>query len=247
MRRAVSVPFALLLFFPVVFMGMGFAEQPLYDFGTMQQGSSTQAEPGGNATFSLFFFVDSEYGNRITHVSISADEVPEGWIVEFDPPLHTEYLNVSGIITASQENLYIEPRQVLSSIPENPEEGIYYLASPSGLGYLQAKRVEVKIKIPESAQLGQTYEIKVTAHAFWFGQSGNVALEQSRPFRYTVQLARVEYSEQLLGNTSLPQANETGQAGEAAPMDTNTYLLAALAIVIIALVGYILFSRRKNG
>jgi hypothetical protein len=241
-------PFILLTLTIIFSMGAGFAEQsqPLYDFGTMQQGSSTQAEPGGNATFSLFFFVDSEYGNRITHISVSAEEVPEGWTVELDPPLHTEYLNVSGIVTASSENIYVEPRPVLSSIPENPEDGIYYLASPSGLGYLQAKRVEVRIGIPESAQLGQTYTIKVTAHAAWFGQSGNIALEQSRPFRYTVQLARQEYSEQLLGNTTAAQAEET-QAVEAAPIDTNTYLLAALAIVIIALVGYILFSKRKTG
>ncbi len=226
------------------------AETPKYDFGTMQQGGTFTAEPGETVTATLYFFQDEEYGNRITHVKVSATEVPPGWEVELNPPVHDEYVNVSGVITKSNENLYVEPKPVLPAIPADKAEGVSYLASPSGKGYLQAKKLEAKIKIPKDAELGKKYAIALVGEGFWFGGTGNVALKQSRSFRYTVTLEKKEFTEQVISKEAAQKAGqkeETAQtppAVKAAGID-QTLIFVALAIIIVALVAYIFISRKK--
>lgn len=208
----------------------------LYDFGTMQQGNSLQAQPGDNVTFNIFFFVDSEYGNRITHVRASTEIIPEGWSVEIDPPLHNEQLNISGILTNSSENLYVEPRPVLSAVPDPPEEGIDYLASPSGKGYLQARKLQIHIQIPPTAELGKSYTLKVQAEGFWFGQKGNIALKQSRSFIYSIELARKEYSEEII--KPVPSSG-----GFLEGLLSSPWALAGIGGLILLAAGYLWLTR----
>ncbi|MBI5227296.1 hypothetical protein HY988_01795 [Candidatus Micrarchaeota archaeon] len=219
-----------------------------FDFGSMQQEKIIQGEPGQNITLNIFFFVDEEYGNRITHISIRESEAPDGWPIAFNPPSHQEYLNISGVIVTSNENIYVEPKPVLPKMPDVPENGTYYLLSPSGKGYLQAKKLEVQIAIPKNAQLGKTYEIKLNAEAAWFGEGGNIALKQNRPFSYSIVLAKKGYSEQVvkpetLGQNSSQNSNQN-QTGSA--IDTNAYLMGGLLAIIIALVGYVFLTRERK-
>ena len=218
------------------------AQSPLYDFGSMQQGKTVQAEPGDTVNLSVFFFVDKEYGNRITHVLLGVQNAPQGWEVEFNPPAHDEYLNVSGIITTSHENVFIEPRPLLPQSPQTPEAGFDYLRSPSGKGYLQAKRVQAIVRVPKDAALGQTYPVKLLGEAFWFGQSGNVALKQTRSFEFQISLVKKEYTEQVVAapppgqNATNASASAAAGAAGAAVAGGFPWLYAIGALVLLAVI-----------
>lgn len=234
---------ALIFFFlPALLAGALAAEGTLYNFGTMQQGSSFSAEPGDSVNLSVFFFQDEQYGNRITHLKVFVEGAPPGWQIDISPPESDVELNVSGVITTSRENLYVEPRPVLPVVPAQAEQGYSYLFSPSGKGYLQAKQVVATVKIPKNAELGKTYNVKLAAEAFWFGQGGNIALKQSRPFAFTISTAKKEYTETILPKAK-PAANESGQPQEASPLDGSllTYGLGAAVVVLLL---YVVFTRK---
>ncbi|MCX8195013.1 MAG: hypothetical protein N3G22_02815 [Candidatus Micrarchaeota archaeon] len=234
----------LFLFFFATLLHPQTAEnQTLFNFGTMQEGQKFVASPGSNLTFPIYFFMDEKYGNRITHVKLGVDELPPGWMVEFDPPMHSILVNVSGILVNSTENLYVTPKPVLPAIPENPEPGIYYLKSPSGKGYLQAKRVLVRVQVPKDAVLGKSYKLKLSATAFWFGQIGNVALQQSRAFNYDVIVAQKEYTEKIL---TPEEAEALLGKKEQKPMDINQVLVYVLGALVVLMGAYILLSRKKK-
>ena len=239
----------LLLFIFVIY-------SPLYDFGTMQEGNTGRTFPGGNISFNLYFFMDEKYGDRIAHIRVIPADVPAGWEVSTDPPIHPVRLNISGIVTTAEENIYVEPKPVLPEVPPNPEPGIHYLFSPSGLGYLQAKRVTVTFRIPEDAELGQTYNLKIDGYANWYGPTAGVALTQSRPFRYSVTVAAREYSEEVLPfeeavneTTNEPRGTAGGLEGEedeGGGLDSNTLVMGAMGLVILLLIAYIIIRPAKK-
>lgn len=220
-----------LLFFYQFYQAFAQSPRPMYDFGSMQQGKTFSAEPGETINLSLFFFVDKEYGNRITHVSLDVSEKPEGWDIQIIPPKHKELVNVSGILVESEENIYVEPREVLPQKPQVAEEGISYILSPSGKGYLQAKEVKIVVKVPPNAKLGQTYPLKISAEAFWFGSEGNIALRQSRTFRYEIKVVRKEFSEEIVKQKP-PVEQEEKQTSP----QFDYYLIATVVIIILLLV-----------
>lgn len=216
-----------------------------YDFGTMQKGGAMTTFPGGEANASLYFFLDALYGNRITHVVVAPEKVPEGWEVTLDPPAHEQILNISGIRTVSNENLYVEPRDTLPRIPEPPEEGVTYLLSPSGLGYLQAKEITVNIKVPQTAEIGKTYGVSVVAEGFWFGKAGLVSLKQSRVFSYKVTVLQKDYTESIM--TTLAGGNETQELAPSAEGENiQAYIITALALALVLLAIYSFFIKGKR-
>ena len=232
----------------------------MYDFGTMQQGSAFTVEPGRNITVSIYFFMDEQYGNRNAHVSLNASNVPEGWSVGFDPPIHTTTINVSGVLTNVSENLYVEPKPVLPQVPEVPEAGVYYLRSPSGLGFLQAKMVNVTIRVPQNASVGQVYDVRIAGMADYYGQAGTVALAQARDLDYKITVAMSGYTETIItptpqvsptpapspSPTTTPSASATPLQGTQGGDNTLFLLGAIVAIVVIAAVAYYL-GRSKKG
>lgn len=239
MARPASV-FAF--FFSFVFIAMliggAFAASSgaLYNFGSMQEGTVFNAQPGDAINISLYFFVDEEYGTRITHIRVSPEILPQGWEITFSPPLHTEYVNVSGVIVTSEENIYVEPRPVLAEKPAKPEEGIFYLISPSGKGYLQAKRVVASVKIPKNVPLGKSFDVKLMAEAFWFGPAGNIALEQTRSFNYVINTVQKEYSEKVI----------TASSEEKQVQDNTVFYLLITVIVIAIVAAYLYLGKKKR-
>jgi len=221
------------------------AEATLFNFGTMQEISALTAEPGENVTLNIYFFMDEKYGNRITHVRVGVEQAPPGWVVEISPPLGKSMVNVSGVMVTSEENLYVAPKPVLPSKPENPEPGVYYLKSPSGLGYLQAKRLQATVRVPANATLGKTYSLKLAAEGFWFGTAGNIALTQSRPFSYSITVAKKEYSEKVLTQEEI-EALGKAKSQQEAQMDFNQLLVYVLGAAVVVLILYIIVSRGKK-
>ena len=174
MRRA----FFLLLF---TFISIASASDvPLYNFGTMQDGMEYNATAGETLNVSLYFFMDEVYGNQVSHILLSPGNVRSPWEVEFTPAAHSATVDVGDTWVNITENIYVEPKPVLPEIPSPPEEGVEYLESPSGLGYLQAKKVEVSIKVPESIPSG-FYHVIISAKAEYFGQAGGWHHDTGKP------------------------------------------------------------------
>jgi hypothetical protein len=241
---AATIAISLFLFFSVVVA----ADAPMLSFGSMQSGEKGSLLPGETLAFKIYFFVDSEYGNRITHITLNATDVPDGWGVAIDPDLHQAIISLNGVNKTITESLYVEPKPVLnqSDIPDPKPEGVTYLNSPSGKGYLQAKMAEVSITVPATAKAGDSGKINIAGTAQWYGDQGIVLFTQARDFAYTVSVVSLEgTTEEIITpvvNTSQNATQNTTSTQSAAGGDT-TVLFVIGGIVIIA-VAY-LFTKKK--
>lgn len=251
--RIFSFLLPLLIFSSFVFAANG----TMYNFGTMQQGSAFTIAPGKTLEINLYFYMDEVYGNRIAHILLTPAEVPQGWSVELDPAAHNATFDISGAMVNVTENLYIEPRPVLSTIPTPEEQGIYYLKSPSGLGYLQARQVRLIVSIPADAQVAKTYPLIITGTASYLSQTGMVGLTQVRDFDYNITVANEGYTETVVTPTPVgyvaPVATPTpattpAPAATPAPQGSGDMTWIALIAVIVVLMGIIaalVFKKRK--
>lgn len=207
----------IFILFSLNLSSLAFAqEQPRLAFGSIYYTKAATVVPGSNFSYDIYFFVDSEYGDRTAHISVSIEK-PEGWNVYVVPEIQNVTYNISGVLVGSMENLYVEPRPKLQTIPEPKEEGIYYIPSPSGKGYLQAKKITIYVEVPENAEIGKSYLISATATANYFGELGSVMFSQSRGFDFTVTTKPAAYSEQIvkqeenktnMTNTSIEEINQ---------------------------------------
>lgn len=201
--------------FSFYFSSFAYAQDaPKISFGSIYYTKGATVVPGSNFSYDIYFFVDSEYGDRTAHISISLSK-PEEWEVYVLPALETNTYNISGALVNATENIYVEPRPKLQSIPEEKEEGIYYIASPSGKGYLQAKKVTIYVNVPSDAEIGKSYVISATATAKYFGDLGSVAFSQSRGFDFTVTTKPATYTEQIVKpSNNTDQTNSTSNGSE---------------------------------
>ncbi|MEW6295190.1 MAG: hypothetical protein AB1467_02740 [Candidatus Diapherotrites archaeon] len=185
--------FLFFLFIYICFFGFVFAqEQPSYNFGSAQGEKELTVSPGGEVTAIIYFY--NVFGNRITHISLSVAEAPENWKIEFDPALHSQTYDVAGVLTEVQENLSVEPNLVVEKIPEEKNEFVY-LPAPNIGGFIPAKKVKVKIKVPVEEQLGKEFILKIEGTAEWLGQTGTVAFKQGRSFEYKITTISKEFYE----------------------------------------------------
>jgi hypothetical protein len=182
---------------------------PKLSFGTIQPDRGATISPGSTLKFDVYFFIDEAYGTRAAHITISPAVVPQDWTVSVIPPLDDVTLNISGVIVKGSENLNVDPRPVLTAIPTPSEEGIYYIASPSGKGYLQAKKATIQVEVPANAEIGKTFDLSMTGTAKYYGSAGSVLFTQSRGFSYQITVVAPTYSEQVVTE---PVVNSTTQA-----------------------------------
>jgi len=187
-----------LFFFLVLIFLIGIVnaqEEAKYNFGSAQSAKELNIAPGGEATTKLYYY--NIYGNRITHISLSVAEVPKNWIISIEPALHKTTVSVSGVPTTVEENLFVEPpSDVAESIPTNVPEGIEYISSP--VGFVGAKPVKIKIKVPPDEKLGAVANVRIDAVAAWLGQTGTAAITQGRSFEYKVTVVSKEFTETVL-------------------------------------------------
>ncbi len=185
----------------VLLLAAVFAQEPArFNFGTMQPTRGVVIEPGTEAVETLYFY--NIYGNRVTHVRLIVSEAPGSWDVSFEPGAAVQTFEVSGQEVDSLENVFVEPTETVAERPDPAPEGMTYLKTGGIDGWIPAKVVKVKIRVPEDAGLGR-YRVRVDATANWFGTQGVVVSKQARSFDYDVQVALGEYSERLLARRSL--------------------------------------------
>lgn len=169
-------------------------EAAKYNFGSMQAAKELSISPGDEVETKLYFY--NVYGNRITHITLFVSQAPEGWEIELEPELHNTTVDIAGITVNVTENLYVMPSTATDTIPADIPEGIEYISS--SVGYIGAKSVKIKIKVPEDEEIGKEFNITISASAEWLGQTGAVAIKQSRDFDYIVTTVAGEFYEEII-------------------------------------------------
>jgi len=231
-------------------------EDAKYNFGSAQGAKELTISPGSEATAKLFFY--NIYGNRITHITLDVGDAPKDWDITIEPALHTSTISVSGVTTTVEENLFVEPgSDVAESIPDDVLEGIEYISSP--IGYVGAKPVLIKIKVPSDEKLGTVVNIRIDGTAVWLGQTGTAAITQSRSFDYTVTVTSKEFTESILEEAPEEEVIQES-AGEKVTTATSQVVekevktgipigvfVGVVIILLIIIVGiFIFFSFKKK-
>jgi len=207
-------------------------EAPKYNFASMQADKALTLSPGEVGITKLYFF--NIAGNRNTHISLSIGEAPDNWDIGFEPALHESTVSIGGVQTTFTENLYVEPSEAVDKVPEDAPEDIEYIST--GVGYVGAKPVEIKIKVPVGEELGTVGKIRIDALASWAGQTGAAAITQARSFDYTVTVSTKEFIEEIVQPAvvdALPEVSEeeivselpagaAEPAGEALPLPAES-------------------------
>jgi hypothetical protein len=195
------------------------ADEPArYNFASAQGDKELKIQPGEEGRGCIYFYnID---GNRITHIILEVSGAPSGWEVTIEPLLSEARVLVSGMPVTVEENLYVEPSDLLSEEPQDVPEGMVSIKVP-GRGYALGKLAQVLVSVPESASLGTTGEITIAGEAAWLGQGGSAAVKQARDFDFTVTVVsgQTEYTETIIGQGEAPQAPEIPEVIEATPKE----------------------------
>jgi hypothetical protein len=184
MRRIIPVILALVMLMTLSSAALA-QEQAKYNFASAQGSKEIKVIPNGESPGTIYFYnID---GNQITHVVLEVSQAPANWQVEIQPPLGETQVEIGGKIVTVNENLYIEPSQVLSQKVEDTPAGTVCIAVPQR-GYALAKEAKIIVRVPASEKIGTKGEIIVSATAQWLGQTGAVAIKQNRDFTFSVEV-----------------------------------------------------------
>ncbi len=249
MKNLIHVIISIFLFSTLLSMSVLSQEEAKYNFGSAQQTSKLTVSPGATVSTKLYFY--NVFGNRITHISLSAEELPKGWSVTFDPLLHDVTVNISGVMTTIEENLNVEPpSDVFETKPETAPEGIEFISSP--IGYIGAKPVVVTFSMPETERLGTSHNITIIGTAEYLGQTGTAAIKQTRGFDYAITVVAEEFTEEIVSEVeALPEITEEAPAQTPLSRITGFFVvnptvttLLGVIVVLIGAITYLLFFKR---
>lgn len=176
------------------------AQEPAkYNFASAQESKDIKVFPGGKASGIIYFYnID---GNQITHIILEVIEAPPEWQVEIQPPLEEIQVEIGGKIVTISENLHIQPSPVISEKIEDPPKDKVCIEIPQR-GYTLANEARINVQIPDSEKIGRKSEVTISGVAQWLGQSGAVAITQSRDFNFSVEIVaptNEEPEENILG------------------------------------------------
>jgi hypothetical protein len=217
-------------------------EAAKYNFASAQGSKELRIPPGQEGNGYIYFYnID---GNRITHVTLEVSQAPSGWEVAIEPPLAETQVLVSGIPVTVEENLYVEPSELLAEEPQDIPEGMVSIKVP-GRGYALGKVAPVVVSVPDSTPLGTTGEITIAGEAAWLGQGGSAAIKQARDFDFSVTVVSgsTEYTEEIVGQGEAPQ-----DAEGTSDFSLKSWLPAIIAGIIVVLGAIIipLLVRRRR-
>ncbi len=239
MRNSLGLIIALLL---ISSISIAQEEAPKYNFGSAQGDAEIKISPGKEGTVKLFFY--NIFGNRITHIRLDVSEAPEDWVISFDPSSHTTAVNLSGVLVNVTENLFVEPSKAVDKIPEDVPESIEYISS--SVGYIGAKPVIITIKVPEDEQVGKVENITISGVASWLGQTGNVAIVQSRDFTYQVTVVAEEFTEEIiLPEEGVVEREAEQPAGITGLIVANPAVAGIIIILVLIILGLLAILLRK--
>jgi hypothetical protein len=238
------VPLILALVMLLVVSSAALAQEPAkYNFASAQGSTEIKVIPNGESPASVFFYnVD---GNQITHIVLEVSKSPANWQVAIQPPLGETRVEIGGKIVTVNETLYIEPSQVLSQKVDNPPAGTVCI-TVGQRGYALAKEAKVVVRVPASEKIGTTGSIVVSATAKWLGQTGAVAITQSRDFNFAVEVVAPTTGgtqEKILGKASNSGANSGTTGGV---FSRWRWVIIGAAAVFVVLMLILLYVRMRR-
>ena len=156
-----------------------------YNLATAVGKTTLQVIPGGAGAIGEIYFYNVD-GSLTTYITMETIDAPEGWTVEFIPALSTITVNGNPVT----QHIFVEPTAVFTEETPAPS-GMYPLPlpdrfGPGTMGYTWAKRMWVKVTVPESAAINLSEPVEVNAKAAYLGQTGAVTIGQERPFTFTI-------------------------------------------------------------
>ena len=247
MRKILISLFVIVLLINLITLVQAQEEQAKYNFGTMQAAKELNVNPGAEIITKLYFY--NIYGNRATHIKLEIGEAPENWIIELNPSVKSVDYDVAGTITTVDENLYVEVSEAVDEIPSIIPEGIEYISS--SVGYVGANLIEIKITVPADEEYG-TYDLRVDASAFWLGQLGSVAIQQSRSFDYKINVvSEVFYEKPVTEESKEGEMTEEKEGiaritGAVVGANLVTGVLVATSFILIMTVLFLLVKIKKT-
>jgi hypothetical protein len=182
------------------------------------------------------------YGDRTTHITITKTSGPD-WKITYEPPLHTGFYDVSGVIVNKTENIEIENSSVVLEIPANVPNDTVYVKHPNLPGYILTKPIKMYITVPENAKLFQNYNFTFQAKGDCFNAPGSVIPAAALQFKVAITPTN-EYSEK-------PVSNAKGTAGTATGfsilgLGTATSILSITTIVFIIVLLFLLIKGARK-
>jgi hypothetical protein len=262
MRRI--IPLALACIMLLVLASAALAQEPArYNFASSQGNKEIKVVPGGEGSSVIYFYnID---GNRITHISLEVSQAPADWQVTVQPPLQDTQVEINGQVVTVAENLYVEPSEALSEPVEDTPPGTVCIAVATR-GYALAKEVDIIVRVPETAKIGDTGDITISATARWLGQTGSAAVSQDRDFDFSVQVVSGtgEFQETVLGKAeSTPETPESTPGTTESPLvpagsSSNTaesggklgnwlpWIIGGAALIVIIILVILYISRRHD-
>ncbi|MFH1947219.1 MAG: hypothetical protein ABIJ23_03635 [Candidatus Magasanikbacteria bacterium] len=191
------------------------------------------------------------HGDRTTHVKVNIIEAPSDWEISFEPELHEARYEVMRSIETIEENVALEPEDVVINKPEIITKGIDYVKHPKQEGYILVKPVKINIKVPENAELWRDYNFVFEAQGNCFMEPGAVLPAVATQLELNVKTISETFTEEPVEEVGVEEeekntAGITGAViggGQITAVIILTVITFILAIIIISLL--VRFKRMK--
>lgn len=206
--------------------------------GATPLGMGAEANPDQEVLIIWNFY--NLYGDRMTHIIVDKINGPD-WEIKYDPPLHEEKYDISGVITSKTENLAIENNSVVLTIPENPPKDIIYIKHPNQEGYIPAKQIKIYIKIPEDAEIWQNYRFTFEAKGDCFSEPGAVIPAIATQLNVDVTPKGEFYEKSVKEEKEL-----SGITGAVIGSNATTSIFIVTTILLAVILLFLLIKKRKN-
>lgn len=229
----------LLFYFPLVNAACSLGANPL--------SMEARAKPGQEVVATWNFY--NLYGDRTTHITVSKIQGPN-WDIKYEPALHEESYDVSGVIEKISENVGVEKSSVVLEIPINPPEGISYVKHPKQEGYIPVKPIKIYITIPDDAKLWQDYKFVFEAKGNCFTEPGAVipalATQLELNVKTTTEFYEKPVSEEPEGEIVEEKEGIARITGAVTGINLAAGALALTSFILIIVVLFLLIGIRKT-
>ena len=228
----------LLFYFPLVNAACSLGANPL----TMDARGKPRQEV--LATWNFY----NLYGDRTTHISINKIQGPD-WEIRYEPVLHEESYDVSGVIEKISENVGVEKMTVVLEIPKNPLEGIDYVKHPKQEDYIPVKPVKIYITIPDDAELWEDYKFVFEAKGNCFTEPGAVIPALATQLELNIKTTTEFYEKPITEEPEKDVTEKQGIAritGAVTGVNLATGMLLAVSTIILIIVILFLVVRVKR-
>ncbi len=200
-----------------------------------------KVEPGTTVEVTWNFY--NLYGDRTTHITVSKLIGPD-WGITYNPELHEQAYDISGVIVNQTENVAIPNSSVVVlTIPESIPEGWSYVKHPTKEGYIPVKQIKIYIEVPEKAKLWETSQFIFQAKGDCFMEPGTVIPAIAIQMKVNITTANLEFSEKPVGEKGTAG---TGTGFSIFGLGTATSVLMITTLIFVVVIVLLLIKGARK-